>query len=208
MLGQHPACSGRLIKHVGKIESLLDVTIKVDIARHGATGGKGTRLQLIGTLAVITLVLLSTVDVLALPVVDIVVRALIAIVDVRDVNTRHGRTVKICETGLDGIDDDGKTGSRGHRRANSQVSRRLFFLLRLFLLVAIVGILGDGRLIATSTGKKTGSPQSDGGECAKCSATAQQHFVFELIHHASFLRSGYRAGTQHIVGRIKLEFIS
>lgn len=60
MLGQHPACSGRLIKHVGKIESLLDVTIKVDIARHGATGGKGTRLQLIGTLAVITLVLLST----------------------------------------------------------------------------------------------------------------------------------------------------
>ena len=123
-------------------------------------------------------------------------------------NTRHGRTVKICETGLDGIDDDGKTGSRGHRRANSQVSRRLFFLLRLFLLVAIVGILGDGRLIATATGKKTGSPQSDGGECAKCSATAQQHFVFELIHHASFLRSGYRAGTQHIVGRIKLEFIS
>ena len=68
--------------------------------------------------------------------------------------------------------------------------------------------LGDGRLIATTTGKKTGSPQGDGGECAKCSATAQQHFVFELFHYASFLRSGYRAGTQHIVGRIKLEFIS
>ena len=72
MLGQHPARSRGLIKHVGKIESLLDVTIKVDIARHGATGGKGTRLQLIGTLAVITLVLLRTVGVLALPVVDIV----------------------------------------------------------------------------------------------------------------------------------------
>ena len=73
---------------------------------------------------------------------------------------------------------------------------------------AIASVLGDGRLIATTTGKKTGSPQGDGGECAQCSATAQQHFVFKLFHHASFLRSGYRAGTQHIVGRIKLEFIS
>ena len=81
MLGQHPVCSGRLIKHVGKIESLLDVTIKVDIARHGAAGGKGTRLQLIGALAVVTLILLSAVGVLALPVVDIVICALIAIVE-------------------------------------------------------------------------------------------------------------------------------
>ncbi|MCI6219804.1 MAG: hypothetical protein MSA12_03315, partial [Collinsella sp.] len=55
---------------------------------------------------------------------------------------------------------------------------------------------------------KTGSPQGDGGECAKCSATAQQHFVFELFHYASFLRSGYRAGTQHIVEGSELKFIS
>ena len=74
--------------------------------------------------------------------------------------------------------------------------------------LAIAGILGDGRLIATTAGKKTSDPQGDSGECAKRSATAQQHFVFELIHHASFLRSGYRAGTQHIVGRIELKFIS
>ena len=29
-----------------------------------------------------------------------------------------------------------------------------------------------------------------------------------FCHYSSFLRSGYRAGTQHIVGRIELEFIS
>ncbi|MFR2627436.1 MAG: hypothetical protein ACLS89_07925, partial [Collinsella sp.] len=43
---------------------------------------------------------------------------------------------------------------------------------------------------------------------AKCSATAQQHIVFELFHYASFLRSGYRAGTQHIVEGSELKFIS
>ena len=36
----------------------------------------------------------------------------------------------------------------------------------------------------------------------------QHDFGLELFHDASFLRSGYRAGTQHIVGRIEFEFIS
>lgn len=123
-------------------------------------------------------------------------------------NARHGRTVKIGKPGLHGIDSNGKTGSRGHGRADGQVGRWLFLLFRLLLLICVAGVLGNGRLIAATARKQAGSPQGNGGERAKRSATAQQHFVFELFHHASFLRSGYRAGTQHIVGRIELEFIS
>ena len=60
-------------------------------------------------------------------------------------DARHGRAVIIGQTGLDGIDDNGKAGSRGHRRADGEVSRGLLFLLRLFLLVAIAGVLGAQR---------------------------------------------------------------
>ena len=123
-------------------------------------------------------------------------------------DARHGRAVIIDKTRLNGIHDNGKTGVGSHGRADGQIGRSLLFLLGLFLLIAIAGVLGDSRLVAATAREETSSPQGNRGECAKRSATAQQHFIFELFHYASFLRSGYRAGTQHIVGRIELGFIS
>lgn len=114
------------------------ITLRMSITESNTTLNRHTKTRLIKTLTMMTRKLLNTINILTLPIMDIMTNTIIAIINMNRISTHRHKTIRINGAQLSKISNSKRTVKR---ISNNPSSRILNKLLKLILQKHILKIL-------------------------------------------------------------------